>query len=147
MRLTGDDDIVALLNRTRTIAVLGVSLKPERPSHRVFHYLCGQGYDAIPVNPGLAGQHIAGREIYARLTDIDRPVDMVDVFRNSRFLPEIIDHAIAIGAKSVWTQLDVDHPDAIDKAVAHGLDAVVNRCPAIEIPRLSADGHVIQASS
>ena len=143
MRVTTDQALADLLYRTQTIALLGISLKPERPSHRVFHFLCDAGFHVIPVNPGLAGKQLAGRPIVADLAAAaaHAPIDMVDVFRNSQFLPDVAAQALAVGAKSLWTQLGVVHDAAIETALTGGLDVVVDRCPAIEIPRLEAAGH------
>ena len=143
MQLTSDSALAGLLSQTQTIALLGISLKPARPSYRVFHFLCDAGFDVIPVSPGLAGQELAGRAIVASLADAaaHAPIDMVDVFRNSQFLPEVVNQALAVGAKSLWTQLGVVHDEAIATALANDLDIVVDRCPAIEIPRLEAAGY------
>jgi uncharacterized protein len=131
-----DADLYALLAGVRTIAVVGASPRPERPSHRVMAYLQRCGYRAIPVNPFAAGGTILGERVHARLADIARPVDMVDVFRRSAAAGEVVDEAIAIGAKAVWMQLGVRDDRAAARADAHGLWVVMNHCPAIEIPRL-----------
>ncbi len=138
MLLNSDAELAALLRRTKTIALLGASLKPERPSYRVCHFLIEQGFRVIPVNPGLAGQQVAGQEIVAQLSDISETVDLVDVFRNSASLPQVVQEAQAHGAKALWTQLNVVHEQAIESALRHGMDVVVDKCPAIEIPRLRA---------
>ncbi|MBO6807613.1 CoA-binding protein [Thalassospira sp.] len=132
-----DAEIKDLLDTTRTIALVGASPKPERPSNRVMKFLLDQGYKVIPVNPGQAGGTIHGQTVVAQLSDIAGPVDMVDVFRNSDDAAGVVDDAIAIGAKSVWMQLGVINPDAFAKAKANGMMAVMDRCPAIELPRLS----------
>ncbi|WP_156111560.1 CoA-binding protein [Thalassospira australica] len=132
-----DPEIKSLLDNTKTIALVGASPKPERPSNRVMKFLLDQGYTVIPVNPGQAGSTIHGQLVVAQLSDISVSVDMVDVFRNSNDAAGVIDDAIAIGAKSVWTQFGVINPDACTKAKEHGLIAVMDRCPAIELPRLS----------
>lgn len=136
MPLTQDADIKALLEGVTTIAIVGASANPERPSFRVMRFLQNCGYRTIPVNPGLAGQSLHGEIVHARLADIPEPVDMVDVFRRSSEMPNVADDAIAIGAKALWTQLGVIHPEALAKAEAAGLATVMDRCPAIEIPRL-----------
>ena len=125
-----------ILTTVRTIAVVGASPRRERPSHRVMAYLQRRGYRAIPVNPHAVGTMINGETVYARLADIREPIDMVDVFRRSEFAGGVVDEAIAVGAKVVWMQLDVRDDAAAARAEARGLKVVMNRCPAIEIPRL-----------
>ena len=140
MLLHSDADLAGLLRRTKTIALLGASLKPDRPSYQVCCFLLAQGFQVIPVNPGLAGQRLAGQEIVGQLSDIAPTVDLVDVFRNSASLPQVVEEAHAHGAKAIWTQLNVVHQQAIDSALAHGMDVVVDKCPAIEMPRLRGLG-------
>jgi predicted CoA-binding protein len=134
-----------ILTSAKTIAVVGASPRPYRPSHRVMRFLQARGYRCIPVNPNAIGPFavggdILGARVYARLADIPRdvvgPVDMVDIFRRSELAGVAVDEAIAIGAKSVWMQLDVRDDAAAARAEAHGIKVVMNRCPAIEIPRL-----------
>jgi predicted CoA-binding protein len=125
-----------ILMSVRTIAVVGASPRRERPSHGVMAYLQRRGYRTIPVNPNAAGIAINGEGVYARLADISEPIDMVDVFRRTEMAGGVVDEAIAVGAKVVWMQLGVRNDDAAARAEAHGLKVVMNRCPAIEIPRL-----------
>jgi hypothetical protein len=125
-----------ILGEVRTIAVVGASPRSERPSHRVMAYLQRRGYRTIPVNPFAAGGRINGEICYARLADVPEPIDMVDVFRRPEFVSGIVDEAIAAGAKVVWMQLGVRDDTAAARAEARGIKVVMNRCPAIEIPRL-----------
>jgi predicted CoA-binding protein len=131
-----DAKIRGILQRVRTIAMVGASANPARPSFGVMRYLLGKGYRVIPVNPGLAGQDLQGQRVYAALRDIPGPVDMVDIFRATDAVPGIVEEAIAIGAKVVWMQLGVRHDAAAARAEAAGLEVIMNRCPAIEIERL-----------
>jgi predicted CoA-binding protein len=125
-----------ILTNVRTIAVVGASPRRERPSHGVMAYLQRRGYRTIPVNPNAAGSTINGETVYARLADLSEPIDMVDVFRRTDMAGGVVDEAIAVGAKIVWMQLGVRDDDAAARAEAQGLKVVMNRCPAIEIPRL-----------
>ena len=124
--------IAAIMATVSTIAVVGASNKPDRASYRVMRFLAARGYDVIAVNPELAGGQIDTIPVVASLADIDRPVDMVDVFRASDALPAIVDAAIAIDARVLWTQLGVIHDAAADRAAAAGLEVIVDRCPMIE---------------
>ena len=131
-----DAKIRSILQRVRTIALVGASGNWNRPSYFVMKYLQSKGYRVIPVNPGMAGQTLLGETVYAKLGDIPDQVDMVDVFRAADALPGIADEAIAIGAKVLWAQLGVRHDGAAAKAEAAGLEVIMDRCPAIEWPRL-----------
>jgi predicted CoA-binding protein len=136
-----DDYLRGILSSVRTIAIVGASPRPQRPSHGVMRFLQRHGYRAIPVNPNAIGpfaacDEILGERVYARLADIGEPVDMVDIFRRSELDGAAVDEAIAIGAKVVWMQLDVRDDAAAARAEAAGLKIVMDRCPAIEIPRL-----------
>jgi predicted CoA-binding protein len=125
-----------ILTTVRTIAVVGASPRRERPSHGVMAYLQRHGYRTIPVNPNAAGTTINGETCYAVLSDVPEAIDMVDVFRRSDAAGAVVDEAIAVDAKVVWMQLGVRDDEAAARAEAAGLDVVMNRCPAIEIPRL-----------
>jgi uncharacterized protein len=131
-----DDYLRDILTSAKTIAVVGASPRSHRASHRVMQFLQARGYRCIPVNPLAMGSEINGERVYARLADIGEPIDMVDIFRRSELAGAAVDEAIAIGAKSVWMQLDVRDDAAARRAEVQGLKVVMNRCPAIEIPRL-----------
>ena len=137
MPLTRDEDIYELLANTRTIAMIGASDRPDRPSYGVMAYLQSRGYRVIPVNPQLTGEHVHGEYIWRSLDQIGDPIDMVDIFRRSEAAGEAVDEAIAAGAKSVWMQLGVINEEAAARAEAAGLKVVMDRCPKMEIPRLS----------
>ncbi len=130
-----DDMIRDILTSVTTIAVVGWSPKPDRPSHGVAAFLARRGCRVIPVNPGQAGQAALGTTVRASLAEAG-PVDMVDIFRRSDEAGAVVDEAIAIGARVVWMQLGVVDEAAAARARAAGLQVVMNRCPAIEIPRL-----------
>ena len=130
-----DDAIRAVFAGTRRIALVGASAKPWRDSHHVMKFLLDRGFDVTPVNPTLAGRAIHGRTVVARLADA-APLEMVDVFRNSSYVGELVDRAIALGAKSVWMQLGVVDTAAAERARAAGIAAFMDRCPVIEDRRL-----------
>jgi uncharacterized protein len=125
-----------ILTDVHTIAVVGASPRRARPSHGVMAYLQRHGYRAIPVNPNAAGATINGEIVHARLAEVPDPIDMVDIFRRSEAAGAVVDEAIAIGAKVIWMQLGVRDDAAAACAEAGGIKVVMNRCPAIEIPRL-----------
>lgn len=130
-----DAAIRDLLLRTRRIAVVGASDRPDRPSHGVFGFLLARGYDVVPVNPLLAGRAIHGRPALARLEQA-APLDMVDVFRRSAEAGAVVEEAIRLGARSVWLQLGVVDEAAAERARAAGVAIVMDRCPVIEWRRL-----------
>ena len=127
-----------ILKTVKTIALTGASPNPARPSHGVMHFLMQRGYTVFPVNPGQAGKEILGRTVYATLADLPEPVDMVDVFRASEYLDGVVDEALGLPTppKVIWAQLGVRDDQAAAKAEAAGVKVVMNRCPAIEYPRL-----------
>ena len=131
-----DDYLRGILTSVRIIAVVGASPRPTRPSHGVMRYLQRRGYRVIPVNPFAAGEAILGERCYSALADVPEPIDMVDIFRRSDLAGAAVDAAIAKGAKAVWMQLGVIDAAAAARAEAHGIKVVMDRCPAIEIPRL-----------
>jgi hypothetical protein len=135
--VTGDDATIRrLLEGARTIAVVGASPKPGRPSQGVMRFLQSCGYRCWPVNPQFAGSTLLGETVYADLASLPGPVDIVDIFRNSEAAGSAIDEAIAARASAVWLQLGVINEVAAARARASGLVVVMDRCPAIEIPRL-----------
>ncbi|MEO1365089.1 MAG: CoA-binding protein, partial [Pseudomonadota bacterium] len=127
-----------ILTRTRSIAVVGVSTNPVRPSYFVARYLDLKGFEVHPVNPVYAGQTLLGREIVAGLGDITASVDMVDIFRRSDAVPDIVDEALEVlpGLKTIWMQIGVEHAPAAAKAEAAGITVIQDRCPKIEYQRL-----------
>ena len=136
MPITSDEDIRALLTNARTIAMVGASDRPDRPSYGVMKALQDHGYRVIPVNPQITGEHIHGEFVYRELGQIGVPIDIVDIFRRPQAAGEAVDEAIAAGARAVWMQLGVINEEAAARAEAAGLTVVMDRCPAIEIPRL-----------
>ena len=138
-----EDTIRTVLESSQTIALVGVSAKPERPAHYVMQFLLEKGYNVIPVNPGMEGKELLGQKVYASLSSIkedNHNVDMVDIFRNAAACPGIVDEAISIGAKTAWMQIGVVSEEAAAKAQEAGLNVVMDRCPKIEIPRLGISG-------
>lgn len=137
MPLTSDDDIRALLEETRTIAMIGASDRPDRPSYGVMKALQDHGYRVIPVNPQITGEHVHGEFVFRELSQLGDPIDLVDIFRRPIAAGEAVDEAIAAGAKAVWMQLGVVNEDAAARAEAAGLKVVMDRCPKIELARLN----------
>ncbi len=136
MPLTADEDIRELLTTARTIALVGASDRPDRPSYGVMKRLQDHGYRVIPVNPQITGEHVHGEFVFRELGQLGDSIDIVDIFRRSDAVGSIVDEAIAIGAKAIWMQLGVVNDEAAARAEAAGLKVVMDRCPAIEIPRL-----------
>lgn len=136
-----DATIREILTTTKSIALVGASSNPARPSWIVMKYLLGRGFAVIPINPGQAGGEILGQRVYASLGDLDRPVDMVEIFRNSAAAGPIVDEALALEPKpkTIWMQLSVRDDEAAARAEAAGVQVVMNRCPKIEYGRLSGE--------
>jgi uncharacterized protein len=136
-----DSYIRGILNSVKTIAMVGTSPKDNRPSYFAFKYLMERGYRMIPVNPGQAGKTILGQKVYARLSDISEPIDMVDIFRASEHVLRVVKEAVALQPKPrvIWMQLMVRHDEAAKLAEDAGFKVVMNRCPKIEYGRLSSE--------
>jgi uncharacterized protein len=136
-----DAYIRGILNTVKTIAMVGLSPKDNRPSYFAFKYLLERGYRMIPVNPGQAGGAILGQKVYAKLADIPEPVDMVDIFRASKYAIGIVKEALALKPRPqvIWMQLGVRDDEAAKLAEDAGLKVVMNRCPKIEYGRLSSE--------
>src|SRR3990170_2538207 len=136
MPLTSDEDIAELLNSARTIAVVGASDRPDRPSYGVMKALQDHGYRVLPVNPQITGEHVLGEFVWRELSQVGVPIDIVDIFRRPEAALEAVEQAIFAGAKAVWMQLGVINDEAAARAEQAGLQVVMDRCPKIEIPRL-----------
>src|SRR6516165_5940807 len=134
-----DAKIRSILERVKTIAMVGASPNWNRPSYFVMKYLQGKGYRVIPVNPEIAGRTLLGEKVYASLRDIPDKVDMVDMFRAPKEAPDVAADAIAIGAEVLWMQLGIRNDKAAAKAEAAGIEVVMNRCPKIEFGRLGGE--------
>ena len=134
-----EDYISGILNDVSSIAMVGASATPTRPSYFAMKYLLAKGYQVMPINPGLAGKTILDQTVYASLADLPEPPDMVDIFRNSEAALPITKEAIAVGAKVVWMQLGVRNDEAAALAESAGLKVVMHRCPKIEYGRLSGE--------
>ena len=136
MPLTRDEDIAELLKNARTIAVVGASDRPDRPSYGVLKSLQEWGYRVLPINPQISETHVLGEFVWRELSQIGIPIDIVDIFRRPEAALEAVEQAIFVGATAVWMQLGVINEEAAARAEAAGLKVVMNRCPHIEIPRL-----------
>ncbi len=136
-----NDTIRGILSSVKSIAMVGASANEVRPSFFVLKYLADRGYRVHPINPGLAGKTILGRTVYATLKDVPEPIDMVDIFRNSEAASAVVDEALALDPKPqvIWMQLAVRNDAAAAKAEAAGVKVVMNRCPKIELGRLSSE--------
>src|SRR3954463_7493099 len=145
MPLTRDEDIAELLRNARTIAGVGASDRPDRPSYGVMKFLMDWGYRVIPVNPQITGEHVLGEFVWRELAQIGVPIDVVDIFRRPEAAAEAVEQAIFVGAKAVWMQIGVINEEAAARAEAAGLKVVMGRCPHIEIPRLRVPRIAAQA--
>jgi predicted CoA-binding protein len=136
-----DSYIRGILNTVKSIAMVGVSPKDNRPSYFAFKYLLERGYRMIPVNPGQAGKELLGQRVHANLSDIPEPVDMIDIFRAAQHAPALVDEALGMTPRPavIWMQLGVRSDEAAAKAEAAGIKVVMNRCPKIEYGRLSSE--------
>jgi hypothetical protein len=136
-----DSYIRGILNTVKTIAMVGASAKDNRPSYFAFKYLAERGYNMIPINPGLAGKELLGRKIYGRLCDVPEAIDMVDIFRASKYALPIVQEALTLTPKPrvIWMQLTIRNDEAAALAEANGMKVVMNRCPKIEYGRLSSE--------
>ncbi|MES2002016.1 MAG: CoA-binding protein [Pseudomonadota bacterium] len=136
MPLTSDENIAELLKSARTIAMIGASDRPDRPSYGVMRALQEHGYRVLPVNPNITGEHLNGEFVWRDLSQIGVPIDIVDIFRRSDAAGEAVDQAILAGAKAVWLQLGVIDEEAAARAEAAGLRVVMDHCIKIELRRL-----------
>jgi uncharacterized protein len=136
-----DGYIRGILNTVKTIAMVGASAKDNRPSYFAFKYLMERGYDMIPINPGLAGKQLLGKTIYARLSEVPEPIDMIDIFRAAKYAIPVVQEALTLKVKPrvIWMQLSVRNDEAAALAEANGMKVVMNRCPKIEYGRLSSE--------
>jgi uncharacterized protein len=136
-----DSYIRGILNTVKTIAMVGASQNEIRPSYFVFKYLLERGYHMIPVNPGHAGRELLGQRIHARLADIAEPIDIVDIFRPSRYALAVVQEALTLNPRPrvIWMQLGIRNDDAAALAETNGMKVVMNRCPKIEYGRLSSE--------
>ena len=130
-----DDEIAELLTNARTIAMVGASDRPDRPSYGVMKFLQDHGYRVIPVNPQITGEHVHGEFVWRELAQIGEPIDIVDIFRRPEAAGEAVDQAIFAGAKAVWMQLGIVNEEAGRRAEEAGLQVVMDRCIKIEVMR------------
>jgi predicted CoA-binding protein len=139
---TYDDNYIrTILRSVRSIAIVGASPNTVRPSYFLFKYMLERGYDVIPVNPGQAGKQMLGKTFVASLSELGRPVDMIDIFRASAHVMPVVDEALSLKTppRVIWMQLGVRNDAAAAKIEAAGLKVVMNRCPKIEYGRLSSE--------
>jgi predicted CoA-binding protein len=136
MPLTRDEDIAALLSGSRTVAVIGASDRPDRPSYGVAKFMADCGWRVLPVNPAITGEHLHGEYVWRDLGQIGVPIDIVNIFRQPAAAGEAVDQAIAAGATAVWLQLGVINDEAAARAEAAGLQVVMDRCIKIDAARL-----------
>ncbi len=136
-----DGTVRGILKSVRTVALVGASNNPARPSYIVFKYLLERGFDVIPINPRLAGHDVLGVKAYATLAEVERPIDMVEIFRNTSEAGSVTDEALALDPlpKVIWMQLSVRDEAAAGRAEAKGVQVIMNRCPKIEYGRLSGE--------
>ena len=140
--IINDELVDKVLRKTKTIALIGASKKEERPSNLVMRNLLKRGYQVFPVNPGHEGGEILGQKCFARLIDIPHPIDMVDVFRQSKAIPEIVEEAIKCKVNTLWLQLNIGHKHAEKKAQLNGILVIRNRCPNIEFRRQEGNAQI-----
>lgn len=135
--LTNHDEIISVFHKVKTIAMVGASPNPARPSFGVMQFLLGKGYKVIPINPGHAGGEILGQKVVAHLQNIDEPIDMVDIFRNIEAIPKILDETLLLAHKPYvfWMQLGLVDDVSAKRAIKAGLNVVMNHCPAIELSK------------
>ncbi len=136
-----DSYIRGILTNVKVIAMVGASPVNVRPSYFAFKYLAERGYDMIPVNPGQVGKSLLGKPFVASLRDIQRPIDMVDIFRSAPYVPGVVEEALDLSPqpKVIWMQLGIHHAEAAARAEAAGVKVVMNRCPKIEYGRLTSE--------
>jgi len=138
MTTYSDDFLKTVLKRTRRIAVVGVSLNPVRPSYYVARYMALKGFDVIPINPGHVGEEVFGAKVLGSLSDVEGPVDMVDIFRRSEHVGPVVEEALTKfpDLQTIWMQIGVINEEAAATAAARGVDVIMDRCPKIEYQRL-----------